>query len=726
MIVFSTPIRLAVFPGIIVATVVFTTGWVPFHDPELIIATVYEAANGGDDIILSSKNFVFALAGLISFSALGTAIAYLVVDVLPVIFALRRSRKEIEKAMRGARTPIERHQRFAENFDDLRQKSRNWPLVGHTFSEYCETLLDTDGEEIRNTVRPHTFFHGGLAREKLPGLKLMSAIPGYFVGVGLLLTFIGLVLALAKAGAAASAESSNAMQRAMIDLLNIATFKFATSIAGLGASIVLSFIFRIYSIRIDASFDLFCAALERGLLYTAPQSISAEINATLKEQLKQLKDITQGDFFARMGEHIAPRMNDAIASAMAPVSAQIKEAVSDLKANSQSGMADLLQEFGRTIQGGAGMEMQALARTLAEMERTLASMQNDLRGSGEDFGRRMAEASEQLKQFVEEAGRSFGQSSAESRDALAAVAATLKETLERANADVATGLGTAARGASNKLEDAVGVVLAKLDGQIGALGEHLGAMQVAIEAQMRAADTQQVAQRALLERTTEDAAKAQTKIQEGLSMALEQIGVRLNRAVEQSVGLIGERFDALGRHMQAVEAALGNQRSALEGTASEARKTADAFSNTAQEIRLATGPLTHVGDRFVTATESMSGNLDRSADVLKQMQSEVASMAGALQATNGQTQAFWDDFKDKFDQVDTALGRAVETLSRSTADQSQLLSGQVRAVDHALADAIGKLNPLLNDLQEAAGSIADSLGTRHKNHTVESYRNEAR
>lgn len=46
-----------------------------------------------------------------------------------------------------------------------------------------------------NTVRPHTFFNPGVARERLGGLQMMNAVPGYFVGLGLLLTFIGLVFA---------------------------------------------------------------------------------------------------------------------------------------------------------------------------------------------------------------------------------------------------------------------------------------------------------------------------------------------------------------------------------------------------------------------------------------------------------------------------------------------------------------------------------------------------
>ena len=76
----------------------------------------------------------------------------------------------------------------------------------------------------------------------LSGLKLLSTIPGYFVGVGLLLTFIGLVIALSKAASGTSSDAKS-MTDALRQLLNAATFKFSTSIAGLFSSIVLSMLF---------------------------------------------------------------------------------------------------------------------------------------------------------------------------------------------------------------------------------------------------------------------------------------------------------------------------------------------------------------------------------------------------------------------------------------------------------------------------------------------------
>ena len=56
------------------------------------------------------------------------------------------------------------------------------------------------------------FFNSGVVRERLAGLKLMPTLPGYFVGLGLLLTFVGLVIALSKAAGGVSGSPENITQ----------------------------------------------------------------------------------------------------------------------------------------------------------------------------------------------------------------------------------------------------------------------------------------------------------------------------------------------------------------------------------------------------------------------------------------------------------------------------------------------------------------------------------
>ena len=71
-------------------------------------------------------------------------------------------------------------------------------------------------------------------------------MPNLFVGVGLFVTFLGLVAALGAAAEAITqgAESSKAMKEPIQNLLKAASAKFYASFAGLGVSLLLNTMFR--------------------------------------------------------------------------------------------------------------------------------------------------------------------------------------------------------------------------------------------------------------------------------------------------------------------------------------------------------------------------------------------------------------------------------------------------------------------------------------------------
>lgn len=88
------------------------------------------------------------------------------------------------------------------------------------------------------------YFNLNMLETKGFPLKIISALPGYFVGVGLIFTFLGLVAALyfsaqgMKAGNYADAKAS------MMHLLYASSFKFTTSIAGVSASLAISILYK--------------------------------------------------------------------------------------------------------------------------------------------------------------------------------------------------------------------------------------------------------------------------------------------------------------------------------------------------------------------------------------------------------------------------------------------------------------------------------------------------
>jgi ABC-type transporter Mla subunit MlaD len=522
---------------------------------------------------------------------------------------------------------------------------------------------------------------------------MINSIPGYFVGIGLLLTFIGLVLALDKAAAAVSSNDAGGMQIATRQLLQVATFKFATSIAGLGSSILLSLLFRVYMIFIEGALDSFNRAVEDKLRYMAPQSITAEMNDTLSGQLTELKQINSADFFARMGEKISPQIQAAFSTAIAPVTTSLDEAISRLTDQSQSGMSELLTRFTDSVQGGAGVELRELAHALTATQSSLSEVQRNISGSGADFGRSMSEAAENLNRLIVDAGKRLGDSSEQSRAALVEVVQELRETFERANRKVDEDLGHAAAGASAKVEGAMGRVLDRLEGQIEAFGSGLGGYQESMsghldETQTKVAAAQVAAVGAIGEMSNEVA----RALQAGLAEALRKINEEV------------ERFAAA---MQSSENALAAQASSLRESTVQSRAISDAFGKTSEHVRAASTPLIQSGQRIAGAAEKMTETIARSVTSLEAGNVSSKQLADALVGHIQRASSLWDSYATRFDKVE--LGAAVAILAKATQEEQERVRNFASEVDQSFGTAISRLNPFLNEINENTKSLEEAV-----------------
>jgi hypothetical protein len=232
----SSWLRLPLFWLVVAATVALVAHLTPI----LSFTTLGEGWNGllrGDSTPARTEAFAYALAVLIAAVAAGVASAVCILHVGCIVFSLWRVRRIIDGR------PDKRA--FAVDFDTVYDQIKDHPLVGHAFTEFSATLeRPVGGDILKSTIRPQNFLTMAMLRERLTGLKYLTAVPGYFVGIGLFFTFIGLVFALGEASKAVGANDSTAMTGAVGKLLTAATFKFSTSIAGLGASIALSIWFK--------------------------------------------------------------------------------------------------------------------------------------------------------------------------------------------------------------------------------------------------------------------------------------------------------------------------------------------------------------------------------------------------------------------------------------------------------------------------------------------------
>ena len=681
--------RIGLFWGVVVVIFLGLAALLPWLDVGLIAGTLGETI-AGDHSGISARAFAYALATALGAFAFALAMAFLVVHVVMTWLALKSVRRLLDSSADL--------KAFANDYDRARSHLEAHPLIGHAWQEFDETLVPPlePGDCYQNTVRPQCFINMGMLRERLIGLKIMGSIPGYFVGIGLLLTFIGLVLALGKAAAAVNSDDAAGMQIATRELLEVATFKFATSIAGLGASIALSFLFKLYNVWIEQALDRFCKAVESKLTYVAPQAITAKMNATLGRQLDELKAINSEGFFARMGETVSPQIQTAVTTAMAPVTESINQTMGRLTDQSQSGMVDLVAKFSESLQESAGTEMQALAGTLNQMRNTLVETQRGIHGSGEQFSRRMTEAAENLNRLVSEAGANLGAGSEQSRAAVTEVMTALRETMDQANRKVEEELGQAASGASAKIEAAMGRILEELGGQVDTLRHGLGGFQGGL--------TQH------LDETRKTIASAQEDAARTIGSASDEAARALRDGLGEALQTINREVTRFAASLSTAEQALAGQSQAFGKATAQSVAIADAFGAIAKKVQAAATPLAQSGERIAGATETMTAAIAQSAQALREGQASSRELANSLTRHNASLADSWERYRERFEAVDKSLGAAVAKLAEAAESQGQVLSHRVAAIDKGFAEAIDKLNPFLDSLTDSTDRLAEDVG----------------
>ena len=212
---------------------------------------------------------------------------------------------------------------FAERFRDLSSEVQAKPFAGvrHAWEEFRESIFterDEGGILAYNTIPPENFF----TPDKL-GMNFAAfrAMANYFVGVGLLLTFFGLAAALFFASESITAGGGDVAktQEALQKLLNAATLKFMTSIAGLLSSIVLSVFVLFASRHVSGLCASICEELEARVRFAVQEHFAVLQLHELREQTAALKTFST-DLAVSIAEKIA-----------APVSAGVLDALNKSK-----------------------------------------------------------------------------------------------------------------------------------------------------------------------------------------------------------------------------------------------------------------------------------------------------------------------------------------------------------------------------------------------------------
>lgn len=319
------------------------------------------------DFGISIQSFVSPLLNLFTKVGFAPFLAFVIL-VIAVLVALdvyfhyvlsaEIALKNAVKILSDIKDPTD----FAAKFNEIDTAVSSVLCIKHSWSEFKETLIRPDDHIsiYRNAIRPIYFININQVEAQLR-LKRLHFFSNLLIGIGLLLTFLGLVAALTEAGKAIG-NGGDDFQEPIRNLLSVAAFKFWTSVSGLGSSILLRIFYEIQNTHIKDLLNKINSGLERGLQFVSSEYIAVEQLHEAREQSAAMKR-----FSTELAVSMAKEIQPVFASALAPV----HESLKDIGQRITGGIGDAIKD-------AAGSEMHELSSNLGGIVHSLSNLKSEM------------------------------------------------------------------------------------------------------------------------------------------------------------------------------------------------------------------------------------------------------------------------------------------------------------------------------------------------------------
>jgi len=333
---------------------------------------------------------------------------------------------------------------FQSRYDEVDSALSSNKLTSAAWAEFRKTLIFRETAQppiILASARPSQFFSTRSLRVQY---DFVRSLPNFFVGIGLLGTFIGLIAALTfSTESLTSAIDQEQIKRALSKLLTTAAAKFYISAAGLVASLLLSLLFRLILRHLSATVHQLNELLEERLLFVSEQKISERQLSVQQESLTELK---------LFNTNIAMRIGDAVRQAV--------EQSNDSLTTKLSEIADSFSKLIEVSGAGAGKAVGdamkgAFEASLADASKSLSDLASELK----DLPNRIEQAAKTISDAGTQANKQQAEVSQNLRDALSALIADagnkLSTSLAAGTSDFVQGLaagGSSFSGSVAKME----------------------------------------------------------------------------------------------------------------------------------------------------------------------------------------------------------------------------------------------------------------------------------
>lgn len=635
----------------------------------------------------------------------------------------------------------------------------------HAWTQFSETIVDKNQSPLQATTRPDGYFlHLG------DDTRVLAWWANIFVALGLTFTFLGIIGALSKAVASMSGGDMATMQLALMQLLVITAAKFWTSVGGVIASVILRWFDRRWHSRTQHRLEMLCERLEFGTLFSPPQRVAAEQLHELRQQSVALTEFSNNLAAAigdALGNHMQPvvaglsgiqtSLNEFREGSFNQIGKELGQAISQNAGHEMQALAGALAQMSAgmdsvrdQLAGASGEASEQIAMAAREfsaaseaMTRAFAGLNTRIEAMASRMEDQSKAAEQRILDRVAEDRASYDAIAQGQRDAMAAVSQQIGSAASMAGAEMVQAVRSAVGEAMSESTVAIRSALTDfagatsgiqtafdhMKGQIAELGDRLAGS--AGDAADRNA---QVLARAA-EALEGAAARAHSGIGEALDHAINRSAIETERALTAAFASFGERFEAAsGQFVQILSSAVGRMevlaQSIERSTAASdthATRLVDAGRQAQQVGTLlgrAANDVAEAAEPIRTATTAIRVSFAQSQELLRRLEQSgkeqleaMEDAADAIEAVSeamGKTSASagqaWESYRERFEDVDENLAKALEQIRSASAEHASALNTEIGKMDQNLATAVGRFASAVDDIKDLADALEDVRG----------------
>jgi hypothetical protein len=603
-----------------------------------------------------------------------------------------------------------------QNYKAVNQLVLNAPSLKNQWRDYSRSMQvphkDFEiGEEktptLRNTIPVDKLFSFSEVFDTLINVRFFTSIPNKLTGLGLLFTFVGLMMGISEASTGLSSGNIADAKNSLNPLLRGASIAFTTSIVGLFLSMVFSLLEKHQFHKLEIILAQFCDLINERIDFVDSDKLaSMQLEAT-KMQTKALSEfqLDQQRITDETIIRVAEQFKESLTETTGKELALLGETITKVSESLENNITHLNEQHQQ--------QQESSQKTVSQFELAFERITTALKGSLDDVeereGKRLVETSSNYDKMIQSVQGSSQETISQFEQSFEKINTALTTSLEnmetreenRLNQTTSSfekmieSLQNQVSANTEQMETAYSRINQSIEQQTKLSGESLHTLanesanqllsELRIASQTSMQDFMDTANKTL-ENIQGNMAKSIAESEGSLGTLLTKIPQAVNSMVEVSeeVNMTYQKMHAAHNTLNDLFDNVGNVTSQLSQSTSELSKV----NSQAADSSMIYADIVNVVKNMTEANENSARNTENTAALL---QSTITTQSNQVKQMETSMRNLFSDIEDGLKSYSTQTNEYMKSLDQHTA-----------GISDNLVEAIKELNLTVNDFKSVA------------------------